>query len=192
MEDIRKVIIIFAIGILFSVFVFSSIDAIYNTPDYNDFCDNYYYDIKESSDVNSINCTPIVVSTAAQRNCSESDGYIKYEYDENGCQSGYVCDTCSHEYNLARDKYNSVKFYISALLALIAIFIGIYLPAHKNSLNEWIGTGFMLGGVFSLLFGTVSSYSSLPTIARPLVILIELIIIIFISYKKTSNFKKNN
>jgi len=189
MEDIRKYIIILAIGILFSVFVFSSIDAIYNAPDYSKFCkDNYYYDKSYGQESN---CTNLVVPKDFRDNCSNQEGRINYEYDEDGCQMSYYCETCDHEFQLARDQYNNVKFYISAFLALVAIFIGIYLPANKNSLNEWIGTGFMLGGVFALFFGTVTSYNSLPTISRPIVILVELIIIIFISYKKVGNFKKS-
>lgn len=185
MEDVRKIIMVFAIGILFSVFVFATIDAIYERPTYDDFCGKNFYPKTMSNQ----NCTPLNVPIEEQRKCTDNNGQIRYEYNESGCEISYNCDTCSYEYSQAQDKYNNVKFYISGILAIIAIFVGLYLPANKNSLNEWIGTGFMLGGVFALFFGTMTAYDSLSIIIRPIVILLELGLIIFISYKKIDNLK---
>ena len=39
MIDIRKIVIVFLIAVLFSVFVFSAIGAVYVQPKWDDFCD---------------------------------------------------------------------------------------------------------------------------------------------------------
>jgi multisubunit Na+/H+ antiporter MnhC subunit len=85
--------------------------------------------------------------------------------------------------------HDNVTFFISAFLALIAIFVGLYLPAKENTLNEWIGTGFLLGGAFVLIFGTIQGYGSLHRWLKPVIMLAELLLVIFLAYKKVKNLK---
>lgn len=91
---------------------------------------------------------------------------------------------CQENYDAANEKYNMVVFYVSVLLGLMAIILGLYLPGHKDDLNLWIGSGFMLGGFFTLFVGTARAYSDLHRIIRPIVLLLELLIVIYVSYKK--------
>lgn len=187
MADVRKIIIIFVVSILFAIFVFSMIDAVYPSPEYNDFCKDNYAKIPK---IVADNCGKINVSTTDQNSCNEKEGYIEYNYDSTGCATDYSCNTCQNEYDNARDQHNNYVFYISAFFSLIAIFLGIYLPANKNALNEWVGTGFMLGGAFALFFGTATSFGSLDRWLRPIVILLELILVLFVAYKKIGKSKK--
>ncbi|MBU0615184.1 MAG: hypothetical protein KJ601_03765 [Nanoarchaeota archaeon] len=188
MVDIRKIIIIFVIGILFSVLVFSTIEAVYPQPEWEDYCK--MNNIRAGPiTVKQGDCAALDVPIEVQEKCTEDHGYIDYKYDSVGCAESYYCETCQYEYDQEMDKYNQYVFYISAVLALIAIFIGLYLPAKKNSLNEWIGTGFMLGGAFALFFGTVRSFTSLGRYTKPIVIFLELILIIFLAYKKIGNLR---
>jgi len=189
MVDIRKVIIIFVVAVLFSVLVFSVIEAVYPSPQYEDICKNanYYFDKPYNS---AIVCKNITIPQADRDSCAEKKGYIEYsEYDTNNCPQNFICNTCQNEFETATEKHNRYVFYISAILALIAIFIGLFLPAKSNSLNEWIGTGFMLGGTFALIFGTATSFMSLDRYLRPIIILAELVLVIFISYKKIGNLR---
>ncbi len=191
MVDIRKIIIIFVVAVLFSVLVFAVIEAVYPSPEYNDFCNtpNYYMG---KPDGTTGTCPNITIDQADRNSCDEQKGYIEFsEYDTNNCPQNYFCNTCQNELSLAQEQYNRMVFYISAILALIAIFIGLFLPAKENSLNEWIGTGFMLGGTFALIFGTATSFISLDRYARPIIILAELILVIFISYKKIGNLRED-
>ncbi|MFH1408523.1 MAG: hypothetical protein ABIH34_01320, partial [Nanoarchaeota archaeon] len=66
----------------------------------------------------------------------------------------------------------------------VVIIIGLYLPAEKNVLNEWIGSGFLLGGLITLFIGTALYFSDFLRWLRPIVILFELGLVIFISYRK--------
>jgi len=191
MVDIRKIIIIFVVAILFAVLVFSVIEAVYPTPEYEDFCREKFNPraapiIKETKDCEDLDVTQTTINS-----CEDKKGFIEYDYDSKGCAISYECNTCNYELEQAREKHDKVTFYISAFLSLIAIFIGMYLPAKGNTLNEWIGTGFMLGGTFALFFGTMVSFRSLDRFVRPVVILLELILVIFIAYRKINNLKKD-
>ncbi|HZX44865.1 MAG TPA: hypothetical protein VFF28_04235 [Candidatus Nanoarchaeia archaeon] len=190
MVDIRKIIIIFVIAVLFSVLVFSVIEAVYPSPKYDEICRQNIY--PEKPYITNRTCPDVNISVANRKACDEKKGYIEYtDYDENNCPTSYKCNTCQNEFNQAQQKHERVVFYISALLSLVAIFIGLYLPAESNSLNEWIGTGFMLGGTFSLFFGTLTTFIWLDRYIRPIVILLELILVIFIAYRKIGNLRQD-
>lgn len=191
MVDIRKIIIIFVVAILFAVLVFSVIEAVYPQPKYEDFCKDQFYPrsapiVKEPTNCPDLNVTQIEIDQ-----CVEIKGNIDYTYDSKGCAINYECNTCNNEMTLAQQKHDKYVFYISAILSLIAVFIGLYLPANGNTLNEWIGTGFMLGGTFALFFGTATSFNSLERYIRPIVIFLELGLILFIAYRKIGNLKED-
>ena len=57
------------------------------------------------------------------------------------------------------------------------------LPA-KNELNEWVGGGFILGGLITMFIATSMYWQHIDKIARPIVILAELILVLWIAYKK--------
>lgn len=185
--EFKKIIIISVIAVLYAVFVFSIIDAAYPKPDYSDYCKNNYISKPMMPSERIVNCTVVDVPLAEQDACYAQDGMIEYNYDEYGCASTYQCNTCNAEFTQGMDTHNIYVFYISAFLSLIAIFVGMYLPTKENTLNEWIGIGFMLGGAFALFFGTATSYGSLDRLIRPIVIFLELVLVIFISYKKTKS-----
>ena len=192
MVDIRKIIIIFVIAVLFSVLVFSIIEAIYPSPKWEDFCRSPQYVPEKITVQGSSICLQVNVSAADRVSCDQKRGYIEYiDYDSNGCTTNYRCNTCQIEFDAAQQEHSKYVFYISAVLALIAIFIGMYLPAKENSLNEWMGTGFMLGGTFALFFGTAQSFIALDRIVRPIVIFFELVLVIFIAYRKIKNLRED-
>jgi TRAP-type uncharacterized transport system fused permease subunit len=193
MADIRKIIIIFVIAVLFSVLVFAVIEAVYPQPKYEDYCKNANIPAAtEKPCISQQTCPEINISQAERDACTAKKGNIEYtNYDTNNCPKTYECNTCQNEFNLAMEKHSRYVFYISAFLALVAIFLGLYLPAKKNSLNEWVGTGFMLGGTFALFFGTLTSFMFLDRYVRPIVIFLELVLVIFITYRKIGNLRED-
>ncbi|MFP4424000.1 MAG: hypothetical protein ACLFP2_02090 [Candidatus Woesearchaeota archaeon] len=181
--DIRRILIVFIIAILFTFLVFQSIFAVNLRPEYNDFCDNRLQKPIATTDTE---CESINVSVEDRQSCNDKDGNIQYDYNSNGCPVSYYCETCSQEYSEAREKYNMNVFLISAIIGLIAIVLALYLPT-KEELNEWIATGFMLGGLLTIFFGTFAYIWDIGEIGRfirPLVFLLEIVIIIFVAYKK--------
>ncbi len=190
MVDLRRILIIFVIAVLFSVFVVTTIEAVYPSPKYEDFCHNNY-PVKPVTTPIDLKCADTSPNQAFFQTCSDQKGFVDYKsYDSNGCAKEPFCNTCNNDLQKANEKYNSIYFLISAIAGLIAIGLGVYLPSNKNPLHEWIGTGFMLGGLFILFFGTARTFGNLQRYLRPIIILIELLIIIWLSYKKLGNTKK--
>ena len=192
MIDLRRVAIIFVIAVLYALLVNAVIGAFYPEPMQEDYCKASFYPEKPYpiAGGKSVTCPKYNEPTIEELNrCAEQKGMPDYVYDANGCPIQYKgCNLCQKNFNEANQKYNYMYFIISSLLALLAIGIGLALPT-KVSLNEWIATGFMLGGLITLFFGTFRSYEYLGRYVKPLVILAELLIVIFLAYKKLQNFK---
>lgn len=182
MFDIRKIVVVLLIAILFSVFVFSTISAVYPQPQWDEYCTEFGPRLVAPDK----ECAVIDVPEDERTTCEDERGQISYRYDSNGCAESYYCETCQNDYQAAQDRHDQTKFYISALLALIVIFVALNLPAKKkkNNVHEWIGTGLLLGGAFVLLFGTVQGFNSLDRFVKPVVMLLELVLVIYLAYKK--------
>jgi TctA family transporter len=148
MPDIRRIIVIFVIAILFTIFVNVLVEAFYPQPEYEDYC----------------------LITIPE----ESDEPRKIARD----------DVCRGEYDQAREVYNFVVFVVSAVFGLVALFTGLHLPQKKNALHEWVGSGFLLGGLFTIFVGTMRYFGDMGRYMRPAVILVELVLVIYLTYKK--------
>jgi len=184
--DLRKIGVILAIAILFSIFTFATINAIYPSPQYDDYCRPhvekypYGYPARDPAD-----CTRVTSPTENEINqCVDDKGTITWTYDEFGCPQSYRCDFCQRDLDAANEKHYFIEFIISAVFALIAILVGLYLPSKNGDLNEWVGTGFMLGGLITLFTGTAMVYGELHRVVKPVVILAELIIVLYLTYRK--------
>lgn len=175
MVDIRKILIIFVIGILYSIFVHSFVDAVYPAPEYEDYCKSYAEPKLIEKELEK--CEPIEFPEC-------EGGQYEYTYDSQGCPMSAVCSKCFEELRNVQKSYNGIYFILSSIFGLFAIALALYLPIKKNELNEWVGTGFMLGGLLSIFVGTATYYGDMTRLLRPFVILIELIIVIYLAYKK--------
>ena len=188
--DLRKVGIILAIAILYSIFTFATINAIYPQPEYNDYCKPYMDNRPYTTAKDPATCPFVKGPTDAEIElCGKDEGMITWSYDEYGCSKSYKCDYCQRDLNSANEKHYFVQFIISSVFALIAILVGMYLPVGKgkSELNEWVGTGFMLGGLITLFTGTLMVYGELHRFVKPVVILAELLIVLYLAYRKLGN-----
>ena len=176
MLDIRRIIIIFVIALLFTILFNVSIDAFYQPPAYEDFCRGRYPIAK----LEIPQCNEFIPSPEIMNTCK---GTIEYKYDDAGCPIDAYCDNCGNEFNQANEKYTFVVFVVSAILGLIALGIGLHLP-QESDVNMWIGSGFLLGGLITILVGTVRHFGDMGRYMKPIVIGIELALVIFLTYKK--------
>ncbi len=191
MIDLRRVAIIFVIAILYAIFVNAFIAAFYPEPRYEDFCKQRFYPEKPyPATVDRKDCPKYKEPTQDELDkCANEKGMPEYRYDAFGCPTEYKgCNYCQRDFDNANQKYNLYFFIFSSILAVVAIGIGLVLPT-RNSLNEWIATGFILGGLITLFFGTFRYYQYLGRYVKPVVILVELLIVIFLSYKKLRDIK---
>jgi hypothetical protein len=179
MTDVRKILVIFLIGILYAVFVQSAIEALHPAPKYEDFCrQDYSYPASPVKMAEPENCTPLPTLQC------DKGGNVQYNYSGGFCPTSSYCDYCNVDLEKAQQEHRLIVFIVSSIMALIAIAVGLMLPVHKKPINEYIGTGFLLGGLITLFFGTIVYYSDMTRIIRPIVMLLELALVIFLAYKK--------
>ena len=67
---------------------------------------------------------------------------------------------------------------ITAPLGIIAIIFGLYFGI------DFIGSGFMFGGIATLFYGTIRYFGEANKYLRVIIIFAELLIVVWIGYKK--------
>ena len=177
--DLKSIALTTGIAILFTLFIVFFIDAVYEMPKYESYCNYTYY--PEPQKVMPQNCT-IASNELAVQTCYQNKGESRFSYDRQGCIKEQSCDYCSKSYNKANENYTRIIFYLSALLAIIAIIVGLYLPQKIDP----IASGLIFGGVLILLQGTVRvfAFGQLDKFVKVLVLGIELMLLIWLGYKK--------
>ncbi|MGV8150908.1 MAG: hypothetical protein ACP5NV_04220 [Candidatus Woesearchaeota archaeon] len=190
--DAKKLAVMIGIAVLLPLFLGVLMDAVYPEPNYNDYCSDDRYPQKDFR-AEAVNCTDIY-STPEYLACSNQGGIVRTEYNATGCSVFKECDMCSNDYNDASEEYRKnffTIFLILGILGLIGIIVGVYLSI------DYIGAGLMFGGIITLVYATTRYFGELSRIARAIAIFVELLIIIWIAYKKiednkTQNYKNNN
>ena len=190
MADLKKITFTFGIAVLLALFVAFTIEAFYQQPKYEDFCRTNYYEPKPVVNIpcsQIVNCTLTpVLGPQSARECESMKGYASYNYSSDGCPSSAYCETCQVRYDNSNKNYNSKLFYLIAIIGLIAILIGLYVPISM----EEIASGLILGGAFTLIQGTIRAFGSLGRYSKPIILGIELAIVLLIAYKKRKILKK--
>ncbi|MBS3073732.1 hypothetical protein J4465_02975 [Candidatus Pacearchaeota archaeon] len=172
----KKLAMIFAIAILLPLCIGLFVDALYAEPKYEDYCnDTFYPEYKQP--ITNVSC-PDFSMTSEFQSCINQHGNPTFKYDQNNCQIYDTCDLCSIEFQKVQSLYNRNLFFILAPIALIFIVLGIFLTI------EYLGAGFMFGGLILLFYATMRYFSDMSKLLRAIVILVELLIIIYIGYRK--------
>jgi hypothetical protein len=185
--DVRKYGIVIAVAILSAIFMYSVADAVAPQVKYNT-CENFpraaYYPAP------SVNCSAVPVDRAAEETCVKQENSYQAVYDEYGCVESYECSTCYKEQQDKQKLRSTIMFYTLVGLGLLAIIGGFMLP--EGGIHEWVGIGFILGGVLALFIGTAQHWENMARVVRPLIIAAELAILLFIVYRKLRTEAKKN
>ena len=168
----KRAILSVGIAILFVLFVAYAIETIYPSPDYDDFCDSDY------------------VSYSDQATCEANNGkWRDYEegekprpvLSEDGIELEGYCDVhfyCREDFDNVEEKYNRNIFFVSLIIGLITIVVAVLLAL------ESVSAGFMGGGVFLIVYGTIRYWGSLSDVLRTLMLGLTLAVLVWIGYKK--------
>lgn len=188
---LKEVSLTFGIAVLFALFVGFTIDAFYESPDYQDYCQDQFYDKPTPIYDPKIqaNCTEL--DNAFMRNCTRENGMVQYGYDSQGCQIIKGCDLCQASFMDAEKQYNFNLLWMTAIIGIFAIIIGMYAPIEYDP----VASGFIFGGVLTLMYGTMRVFGNLSKYARAAILAIELALVIWLGIKKVLNLpakKKSN
>ncbi len=178
----KEVAMTIALAVLGALFVGLLVDALYESPKYEDFCGRGRYPDAQPKYVDpSYICN--YTATAQEREqidtCYQDEGNPEFNYDEKGCQTSYKeCNYCNKYFNEANNIYNRNVFYMIAPIGVIAIIVGLFLG------YEVVGTGLMFSGILLVAYATMRYFSDMSKLMRVLVIFVELVLLILISIKK--------
>ncbi len=171
---LKEAAVTVAIAILFTTFVLVTIDAFYPRPEYEDYCE--FKPSRVPLNKESVDCD--FQTTGLEDQCYQEEGTPRFDYDDQGCRVFKECDYCSKEYDNAQEKYSNNLFIILAPLGALAILWGVYYRP------EFLGSGFMFSGIILMFYGTVQNFEDLNKYFKSFVILMELLLVLFIAYKK--------
>ncbi len=172
--ELKKISITLAIAVLFTAFILVAVDAFYPRPKYEDFCSRDMGPRPLSNEEAKCDYS----QTQEEYDCVNGNGLPKYKYDSNGCRVFDKCDYCNKKFEQASSKYENALFLILAPLGAIAILLGV---SYKI---DFIGSGFMFSGIILMFLGTVQNFDSLNKFLKVIVIFMELLLVLFIAYKK--------
>ncbi len=175
--DVKKIAMILAITVLLPLFVGLFTDAVYKEPTYEDYCNNSFNNYPDKAiPITPVNCTQ---NYGAQMDkCYRDGGSPEFNYTDTGCQEYSSCNYCGKYLNDDQQKYNRNIFFILLPIGLIIVVLGLYL------LVDYLGAGLMFAGLIIMFYATMRYFSDMSKILRALVILIELLVIMWIGYKK--------
>ncbi|MGV8172295.1 MAG: hypothetical protein ACP5OA_06410 [Candidatus Woesearchaeota archaeon] len=180
--DAKRIAMVIAIVVLLPLFVGLFTDAVYEEPEYEDYCNDTYYDYPKMIPATPVNCTDAYMSPEV-RKCNNEKGMPEFRYDSNNCQQFKSCNYCSLAFDTAKQKYNRNIFFVLLPLGLIIVILGIYLTV------DYLGAGLMFAGLIVMFYATFRYFSDMSKILRAIVILIELLVIMWIGYKKIEQKK---
>jgi hypothetical protein len=160
------------IAILTFFVIMYGFNVFYPQPKYDNFCDESLY------------------QATTQEQCLSYGGeWIAYPESKDLSVSGYCA--CSKEnlenYEAQNESYSRNIFIVSLILGILVLVAGAFLIKL-----EFVAGGLMIGGVFTLLYGTTSYWQFAGEILKFVLSLIGLVLLISIAYKFNSWFEKKN
>ena len=180
-EKVKKYGVIAIIAILFALFAFSIVDVVEESPKYENYCGSDAMPVRPLQ--KELNCPGFIEPTADERErCSLSKGDIIYNYDANGCPTSFECNPCRGKFEEASKGHRLIGFIITSIFGVVAILIGLFVKS-KEDVVEWIYSGILIGGILSIVFGTMSYFADMGRFVKPIVLLVEMLLIILIAIK---------
>ena len=178
---LKRGAVVIALAVLTVLFIALFVDAVFEQPRYEDYCGKGEYmdsprAVKPYMEDDRLNCTD--PRPEAVDKCYQSGGYPEWTWDDNGCQEFKECNMCQKGMEEDRKYASRNAFYLGAVLSLIALVAGLMWPI------EFIGTGFMFGGITGLFYSTVRYFSEMDKWVRVVVMFAEICIVLFVTYMK--------
>lgn len=174
-EHFKQVAMTIIIAVLSALFVGLLVDAVYESPKYENYCVEPFYPATPKVSEGTI-CD--YTQSIEEKDCYKRGGSPRFDYDSKGCQIFNECDYCGKEFEEANKEYNRNVFFIVAPVGLVMIILGVFYSVG------FIGSGFMFGGILSVAYGTIRYFSDMSKIMRVIVIFIELVIVVWLGLKK--------
>lgn len=174
MQNFKRIASLIAIAVLSLLVITLGIEAFYKSPKYDDFCKMNPEPYREQ--------IPGKVCDYSQSNeeyqCSLNKGMPTYEFEKDGCRKYKECNYCNKNFEEVQKPYDRTVFIVHVIAGVILILMGMYFKL------DFVGTGFIYGGILNILTGVIRYFSEMSPIIRFVTVLIALIIVVFVAVKK--------
>lgn len=175
--DLRQIAVATAVAILSAVFVILLIDLLYQEPQWNDYCkDDYGPRAKPVPAGSELKCD--YQYGEEEQKCIDDKGLVRTKVNESGCPVFDYCDPCSKDYDTARKIYTRNVFIVAGVIGVAAIFAGTLWKI------EFLASGLMFGGIILLFYATMRYFHDADKLIRVVIIFVELMLVLWIGYKK--------
>lgn len=175
--NIKNWFLALGIGIIFVLFINFGVQTFSPEPQYEDFCDSRPRPIREPFLIEN-DCDALNVPAGFQDECFASGGFVQTEYGTDGCPVTYSCDTCNQSFQDARSDYRQNIFFILVILGILALVSGMIITEVA------VSSGFLLGGILTVIVATLRTWSDIGDILRFLLLGLVLALLVFIGLIK--------
>ncbi len=164
----KQIVLILAIFLLTLFVTIYGLNTILEKPEYNDFCGD-----RSAKPVETQESCEVDGGKWINLNEPTFRGYCEITYE------------CKNDYENARENYAKKIFLIAMPLSILIIILGaFFIPVNS------VGTGLMLGGVGTILFGTGSYWGHASNPLKFFLSLLGLLILIWLGYRIEKRSKK--
>ena len=176
---LKKIGLIVIIAILFSFLNFSIIDMIFPNPEYDEYC----YEQKNFHPGSE--CEDEFPTEEEIKECNAEGGEFRPNYERATKCPEYECTPCIlKEYDDIRENHELRTFLLASLFGLIAIVLGMYIMSSNDVMkNVW--TGILIAGIITIFIGTAQYFRHLGRFLKPIVLIAEIALIIWVTFKTT-------
>lgn len=171
--------------VIYALALWQGIQAFYPEPEYEDFCDERAVPKRFIGDGGVVGCDSPPGLLDKQQACLDAEGRFVFEYDSDGCPVDGYCDSCSLEYEDARDVYSRNVFIIALVIAVITFIAGFAVLSV-----EPVGSALMASGVWAVFYGTVINWRNFGNITRFVILFVVLVLLIWIALRLNKKGKK--
>lgn len=178
MLDLRQIAVAAAVAILSAVFVILLMDLVYPEPKYFDYCKEEFRKPIPTTPIAYPEAPCYDYSSEGYLKCAEDGGIVRWKQNETGCYVYHYCDFCNKDYDNARKIHSRNVFVVAGLIGTIAIFTGTMWKI------EFLASGLMFGGIILLFYATARFFGDADKLMRVIIIFIELLLVLWIGYKK--------
>lgn len=172
--NVKNLVLGIGIIVVFALVLWQGIEAFYPSPDYQDYC----------------NVTKQYPSYTDRGMC-EANGGVWNQYEQpipaKTNETGY-CDyfyKCGQDFNEAQLAHSKIVFYISLIIAIIAVIVGFTVLSV-----EPVGSALIGAGIWAIFYGTVVNWRNFSNIWRFLLLLVALVALIWIALRLNRNQRR--
>ena len=182
---VKNLVLGIGIVVVYALVLWQGIQAFYPQPEWDDFCGSrgvgrFPIDIEGGKD-----CVISGELRDKMNSCSKAEGFIRYQYDDDGCVVDIECDECNINYNEARDEYSRNIFIISLIVGVLTLVVGFFVLKV-----EPIGSALLASGIWAIFYGTVWNWRNFGNVWRFVLLLIVLVALIWIAWRLNRKKKK--